>query len=118
MINERQTREILRQYEKHGWNLRRVLLSARTAEFLPDSLKDIFGAAEIVSSEIDAAWFSRASGNGNEAWEIRRFGGTPFALIEVFESEDEEEVREEARQEMETRMSQTASEVRVGNLPA
>ncbi len=104
--------EILLQYKKHGWNLRRVLLSAETENFLSASLENLFGEVEIVSSETDAAWFSRASGAGNEAWEIRRLSGTPFALVEVFESEDVEEVREEARKEMETRLSKSASKTK------
>ena len=109
MIDERQTREILLQYKKHGWNLRRVLLSAESGKNLSDSLKSFFGDAEIVSSEIDAAWFSRASINDRETWEIRRLSGTPFALVEVFEGDDDEDVREETRKEMETRLNQTAS---------
>ena len=115
MINEQQTREILLQYKRHGWNLRRVLLSAQTAELLSDSLKALFGEAEIVASEIDAAWFARISGAGGEAWELRRLSGTPFALVEVFEGEDDEEVREETRKEMETRLSRLASKVQNRN---
>ncbi len=115
MINEQQAKEILAQYKKHGWNLRRVLLSAESGEILSDSLKSLFGDAEIVSSEIDAAWFSRASGIDNEAWEIRRLSGAPFALVEVFEGDDDEEVREETRKEMETRLNQLASKIRNQN---
>jgi hypothetical protein len=115
MINAQQVQEILLQYKKHGWNLRRVLLSAETNNLLSVSLKNLFGDAEIISSEIDAAWFSRPSGADNEAWEIRRLSGTPFALVEVFEIEDDEEVREEARKEMETRLGQSASKTRDWN---
>ncbi len=106
MINERQTGEILAQYKKHGWNLRRVLLSAPAKEKLPASL---FGAVEIISSELDAAWFSRASPEGREAWELRSLSTAPFALVEVFEEDDEEDVREEAKREMETRLTGQAS---------
>jgi len=112
MIDEQRAKEILAQYKKHGWNLRRVLLSAPSKEILSDSLKSLFSDAEIISSEIDAAWFSRASGAGNEAWEIRRLGGTPFALVEVFEADDDKEVCEETRKEMETRLIQQASKIR------
>lgn len=99
------------QYERHGWNLRRVLLSAQTIENLADSLKTLFGETEIILSEFDAVWFSRRSPNnfGSEAWEIRRLSETPFALVEVFDAEDDEEVREEARKEMETRLGGQAS---------
>ena len=106
MIGERQIREIIAQYEKHGWNLRRVLLSAETGKYIADS---VFGNVEIVSAELDALWFSRAAGEGRETWELRHLSNTPFALVEVFESDDEEEIRAEARQEMQTRLRELAS---------
>jgi len=64
----------------------------------------LFGETQILSFEMDAAWFSRPSGIGREAWELRRLTQQPFALIEVFEEEDEEEVREEAKHEMEQQL--------------
>lgn len=97
---------ILTQYERHGWTLRRVLLCPQTSETLADSLENLFGEAPIVTGEIDAAWFSRSPGIGREAWELRRLTGAPFALIEVFEDEDDEAVREEARFEMEQRLNE------------
>ncbi len=108
MIDERQIGEILAQYKKHGWSLRRVLLSASAKENLPASL---FGEVEIISSELDAAWFSRRSPEGREAWELRTLSTAPFALVEVFEEDDEEAVREEARREMETRLTGQASNI-------
>lgn len=109
MIGTAQIQAILAQYEKHGWSLRRVLLSAEARENLPEAF---FANAEIVSSGIDALWFSRASLGGREAWELRHLsGGTPYALVEVFEADDEEEVREEARSEMETRLAEVASKL-------
>lgn len=107
MIGALQIQEILAQYKKHGWTLRRVLLSAPTRESLAaDSLENLFGAAPIISFETDAAWFSRLSGIGRETWELRRLTGAPFALVEVFEDEDDETVREEARFEMEQQLSE------------
>lgn len=100
MIDARQIEEILAQYGKHGWSLRRVLLCVPTRSLLTDSLENLFGETPIVDSETDAAWFARRSASG-EAWELRRLTGAPFALIEVFEDEDDETVREEARFEME-----------------
>lgn len=97
------------QYEKHGWTLRCVLLSAGDAENLPNELKSVIGTAEIHSSDIDALWFSRSAAKDKETWEIRRLGGAPFALVEVFESDDGEETREERRKEMETRIRALAS---------
>lgn len=104
MISAEQIKEILAQYKKHGWNLRRVLLSARTKENLADALNSLFGETEIVSSETDAAWFSRASGKSGEAWELRRLSETPYALFEIFDVEDDEVVREETLFEMQERL--------------
>lgn len=106
MIGNGQIQEILKQYEKHGWILRRVLLSARAKEILAIS---IFGEAEIITGDFDALWFSRRSTNGGEAWELRSLSATPFALVEVFDNDDEDDVREEIRQEMETQMKEKAS---------
>ena len=105
-MNAEQVREILKQYQRHGWNLRRVLLSAETSENVSASL---FEKAEIIASELNAVWFARSSDGGREAWELRYLGTTPFALVEVFEEDDEEEVREETRREMETRLAEQAS---------
>lgn len=104
MIDAEQIQEILMQYKKHGWNLSRVLLSVPTKKNLSASLKRLFGDTEIISSEIDAVWFFRRSAKGGEAWELRRLSETPFALFEMFDDEDDEEIREETRQEMQTRM--------------
>lgn len=105
-MNSRQIQEILRQYEKHGWNLRRVLLSASTADNLP---KESFGEVEIATADFDALWFSREALNGGETWELRTLSSAPFALVEVFTDDDEEEVREEIRREMETQIAEKAS---------
>ncbi len=105
MIGASQIQEILAQYRKHGWTLRRVLLCAPTRANLTDSLDTLFGETQIVSFETDAVWFSRPSGIGREAWELRRLTQQPFALIEVFEDEDDEAVREEARHEMEEKIN-------------
>ncbi|MCY7348189.1 MAG: hypothetical protein LH614_18510 [Pyrinomonadaceae bacterium] len=106
MISERQVRDILAQYEKHGWSLRRVLLSAAAKGNFSGSL---FGQIEIYSSELDALWFSRDSFEGREAWELRHLSNAPFALVAVFEAEDDETVREEIRQELQTRLAKQAS---------
>ncbi len=105
MISVGQIKEILAQYKKHGWNLRRVVLSARTSESLTDSLQSLFGETEIISSATDAVWFSRASGKSGEAWELRRLSDAPFALFEIFDAEDDEVVREEVRSEMQERLT-------------
>ena len=104
MIKAGQIAEILSLYKKHGWILRRVLLSDELEKSLQGSLEKLFGGAEIRLSEIDAAWFSRRSKADQEAWELRRLSETPYALLEVFDAEDEEEVREETRREIENQL--------------
>lgn len=104
MIRAQQIAEILSLYRKHGWNLRRVLLSDALKNSLPDSLEKLFGAAEVVSAEIDAAWFSRPSKADQEAWELRRLSENPFALVEIFDPEDDAEIREETLREIEARL--------------
>lgn len=106
MTDERQIQEILKQYEKHGWNLRRVLLSAPTAKNLS---VESFGEIEVASADFDALWFSRPAANGGETWELRAVSPSPFAMVEVFADDDEEEVREEIRREMETQIKEKAS---------
>jgi len=106
MIDEHQIQEILKQYAKHGWSLRRVLLSAPTAN---DLTAGIFGEIEIISTDFDALWFSREAIDGGETWELRTLSSAPFALVEVFTDDDEEEVREEIRKEMETQIQLKAS---------
>lgn len=105
MISAEQIREIIAQYEKHGWTLRRVLLSDDLRVRVYNELVNLSsgGAVEFVSSDLEAAWFSRPS-NAGEAWELRHLAATPFALFEVFDEDDEEETREEERKEMEIRM--------------
>ncbi len=104
MINGRQIAEILSLYKKHGWNLRRVLLSEPLRASLADTLETLFGAAEIRAAEIDAVWFSRPSRDNQEAWELRRLTETPYALMEIFDDDDEDEIREESLSETEARL--------------
>ncbi len=104
MIRAEQIAEILALYKKHGWILRRVLLSDALRANLAGSLETLFGAAEIRASDIDAVWFSRPSRAEQEAWELRRLSETPLALMEIFDLEDEDEIREETLREVEARL--------------
>ena len=99
----KQIEDILLLYQKHGWTLRRILLSPKLKKQIADSLK-MFSEIEIIESQIDAAWFSRASGKDREAWELRRLSETPYALFEVFEADQKNEVCEEIRREMESKL--------------
>lgn len=104
MISAGQIREILSLYKKHGWHLRRVLLTEDLRNSLTDSLGNLFGTAEIIESDIDAVWFSRPSSGERKAWEIRHLSETPYALVEVFDAEDDEEIRAETRRELEEQL--------------
>ena len=80
MIDTETLADIVATYKKHGWILRRVLLSTKTKANVDGSLD--LSDVRIVDSEIDTAWFSRPSKPGGVAWEIRYLGDTPFALVE------------------------------------
>ena len=102
MINGGQIREILSLYARHGWILRRVLLSDNLRDNLTD---DLFGEAEIISANLDALWFSRASVKDSEAWEIRHLSNTPFALVEVFAADLDKNEREKIMSEAQIRLA-------------
>jgi hypothetical protein len=95
--------EIVGTYQKHGWQLRRVLLRPETrAEMEPDVIS--FEPAEIEEALIDALWFSRRSHKQREAWELRLISENPYALFETFEKYETEQQRDEIRREMEARL--------------
>jgi len=98
-------KETVGTYEKHGWQLRRVLLRPETsAELRADPGYLPQGTAQPKEGLIDALWFSRASHERREAWELRLLAENPFALFETFEEDETEEQREEMRSEMEARL--------------
>jgi hypothetical protein len=97
--------EIVDTYQKHGWELRRVLLRPETnAELKVGSDHASLGDAPAEEAEVDGLWFSRPSHEGREAWELRLLAENPFALFETFEADETEEQREEMRREMEARL--------------
>ena len=100
-------KEIVDTYEKHGWQLRRVLLSPQTRAKLqtePASRALPLDFAQIEEAAVDGLWFSRPSHEEREAWELRLLAENPFALFETFEKDETEEQREEMRREMEARL--------------
>lgn len=103
MIDEESIVAILQMYAKHGWILRRVLLSAEAKTAILPSAGSIFGDAEIRESPLDALWFSRRSRPGDETWELRRLGGSPFALVAVI-LDTETGSRESVLKDIEARM--------------
>ena len=100
-------KEIVGTYQKHGWQLRRVLLRPETsaeldAELASGSLQ--LDGAKVEEGSVDGLWFSRRSHQEREAWELRLLAENPFALFETFEKDETEEQREEMRREMEARL--------------
>jgi hypothetical protein len=99
-------REIVSTYQKHGWQLRRMLFCPETradvnAELASDPLLE---GVTLEEGEVDGLWFSRPSHEEREAWELRLLAENPFALFETFEKDETEEQREEMRREMEARL--------------
>lgn len=95
--------EIVNTYQKHGWQLRRILLRPEArAEIASDPL--LLDGVELEEAAVDGLWFSRASAEQREAWELRLLAENPFALFETFEADETEEQREEMRREMEARL--------------
>lgn len=70
--------EIHAQYVRHGWVLRRLLLTPKSRPHI-NSVSD---GVPIIEADMDAAWFSRPEQPGEYAWEIRYLGPTPFAFVE------------------------------------
>jgi hypothetical protein len=93
--------EIVTTYQKHGWSLRRILLTAEAGSLPAD---ETFANAQVEAATIDAVWFSRPSHEQREAWELRLVADTPYALFETFEKDETEDQRAEMRREMEARM--------------
>jgi hypothetical protein len=92
--------EIIAAYEKHGWVLRRVLLSNAARTALGPMTDSLSAKVPVMDSDIDAAWFSRPPKSGGVAWEIRYLGQTPFALLEnIDESNGDLEARLSAVEE-------------------
>ena len=101
MVTDDLAKQIIELYERHGWTLKRALLSRETRAAIDDS---VFNSAAIVDSDFDALWFARSSHADREAWELRLIAEQQYALFEAFEADESEEDREEARLEMENRM--------------
>src|ERR1041385_8362224 len=106
-MNIELARQIITTYEKHGWNLRRVLVASKTDR--SPQMTEAFPDSAITAAEVDALWFARPSQGAREAWELRLVADQPYALFETFEADESEEDREEARHEMENKMREYAS---------
>ena len=92
MIRGEELAAILEQYRRHGWEPRRLLFTAEPAAELLSLLP---AGVERTEAAVDALWFTRRSREGEEAWELRRLTGSPYALVEVIaDGSDEAEVEE------------------------
>ncbi len=98
--------DIVLNYERHGWKLRRLLLRPETCVELQDLA---FDEATAIESDFNAFWFARSSHQKREAWELRLLAEQPYALFEAFEADESEEDREDARREMENKMREYAN---------
>ena len=100
-------------YRRHGWRLAGVLARPETLAELSAAGGETdapeFEGVAVRESEVDAMWFARPSSEGREAWELRLVGGTPYALFELFEPDEEEEDRADVRREMEARLRDYAN---------
>jgi hypothetical protein len=111
MIDSTAIGEIIRTYAKHGWILRRVLLTSKLRNALVVNIGELFGDVTITDCDcdcdIDAAWFSRPPANGEIAWEIRNLSETPFALLEYLDETADD--FERSLHIVETRLAETVS---------
>lgn len=103
-------KEIIATYQRHGWELRRVLLRPATRAEINHRARELLKEVRFVDAEFDALWFARPSHEGREAWELRLLADQAYALFEAFEPDETEEESEEARREMENRMREHAAQ--------
>lgn len=97
-------REVIGQYTKHGWQLRRALLTPSTVSAIVGATEGSAVFGDIRPAEHDALWFSRRSKENCETWELRRLSGPPFALVEVIANELGNDARESILSDIYERM--------------
>ncbi len=106
MSNIKLIDELIRQYEKFGWETQSLLLTEETQKGITKKTLDDF---EIKTASFDAIWFSRLSKNQKTAWELRHINENPYALFELIEEEQE---LDKVLKNAETRMQKYASNKR------
>ena len=95
---------VIAAYRRHGWELRRALVTTESLAEGGSDLQALLAGRSASEAPFDALWFARPAAKDREAWELRLVAETPYALFEAFESEEAEEQREDVRREMEARM--------------
>jgi len=100
MIDAEAVGEVIAQYEKHGWKLRRALLSPEARNVFVNF--DV--GVEVIEADLDALWFSRQSQPENEAWELRRLSNMPFALVTVVPTDADSDELEVSLAQIESEM--------------
>ncbi len=103
MMDASQLAEVIETYRKHGWVLRRVLLSDASRVSISSGITALLGDVPVVSGPVDAAWFSRPPARGPVTWELRYLGNTAFALLE--QVDESEPGADEARAVVEQRLA-------------
>lgn len=98
------TQAVIDQYAKHGWRLRRALVSRASADVMVASSLLADPEIELKENENEALWFSRRSHPDREAWELRRLSGSPFALVAVLEDSFDDDEREAVLASVERKM--------------
>ena len=101
MIDADSAHQVIEQYKKHGWVLRRVLFSSP----LSPGVAALAEGIPTRKAAIDALWFSRRSLPDCEAWELRRLSGSPFALVQVIDDGTDPQAIETVLTGVERRMS-------------
>lgn len=102
MLDKDAITEILETYKKYGWVLRRLILTEASKTALGDDVKELAGGVPVVTSDIDAAWFSRQPKAGPNAWEVRHLSSNPYALLEQIDENSSD--LEETLSSVETRL--------------
>jgi hypothetical protein len=92
---------LIAEYAKHGWALRRALLSDLQID---GEVSALLSGADVIASDINALWFSRTSRPERETWELRRLSGTPYAIDAFIDRAMSEETREKILADAEDRM--------------
>ncbi len=112
MIDRTGIEQILAQYAKHGWILRRVLLSPGYREA---GMASVFQDTEVKESDLDGLWFSRSSQPGITAWELRHLSAMPFALVENITDTTVSDDADKILRDVESRMIEVIRRRQIGH---